>query len=522
MQQHPVTSSLLLLTLFGIVSHMSNVACAQDIPRQYRLPPMDSNARGVEKESARKVWEEPVPLVRLVSAEEDLVPITRPMPLDDVELQGENDNVSLVATEASLPRVLQMIADHHGFNLVLGPDVTGPITVSIRSAKMDEVLDAILSVSGYRWHRNGNLLYVTSMANSANLGREVQGRMLRVFSLNYIAATDVEAVATGLLSQGGHAYITEADAIDTKKTKDLLVVEDIPEAIERIAEYIAQVDHAPRQVLIEAHVLQVALSDNEKHGINLRNLARFSGAEISMSTKGFADETVPQGLGLKINGTDLGAVLEIIRTQTNSRTLASPKLTVVNNQEAKIQIGQRLSYSVATTTQTTTIQSVQFLDVGIVLTVQPSISDDGQILMSVLPKVSGGKINQTSGLPEEETTQVSTTVLMPDGGGMIIGGLIKDEAVNDIAEVPGMSRIPVFGKLFRRKADLTRRNEIIVALVAHIVPEIGAVRPHESCELETTLPPYAAENLFHPAMIDSQSTSQSTAVRGASLLRQTP
>ena len=91
MQQHPVTSSLLLLTLFGVVSHLGNIACAQEIPRLYRLPPIDSNARGDEKESARKVWDEPVPLVRLVSAEEDLVPIPRPVPLNDVELQGEND-----------------------------------------------------------------------------------------------------------------------------------------------------------------------------------------------------------------------------------------------------------------------------------------------------------------------------------------------------------------------------------------------------------------------------------------------
>jgi type IV pilus assembly protein PilQ len=191
-------------------------------------------------------------------------------------------------------------------------------------------------------------------------------------------------------------------------------------------------------------------------------------------------------------------------------SVSVPKLTVVNNQEAKLQIGQRLSYNVATTTQTTTIQSVQFLEVGIVLTVQPSIADDGQILMSVLPKVSGGKINQTSGLPEEETTEVSTTVLMPDGGGMIIGGLIKDETVNNVANVAGLGRIPGLGMLFRRKSDLTRRNEIIVALVAHVVPDIGCVRPHEHCELQTTLPSYASQSLGQSFMIDSQGSFDET------------
>lgn len=503
------TTSVLLLWLFA-----APYAGAQSPPQLYRLPPLSPSAKPIPRSGAD--WtafaEGNHPsMVRLVSgeSEQDMVPIPRPTEPDEVELQGDTDHVSLVATEASLPRVLQMIADHHGLNLVLGPDVQGPVTVSIRSARMDEVLDAILNVSGFRWHRSGNLLYVTSTANSANLGREVQGRTLRVFPLDFIAATDVEAVANGLLTSGGKAFVTESDILDTRKTRELLVVEDVPEAIERIAEYIAQVDQAPRQVLIEAHVLQIALSEEEKHGINLRTLARVGGADVTVISKGFADESSPQGLAFRVNGNDLGGLLELIRTRTDSRTLASPKLTVVNHQEAKIQIGQRLSYNVATTTQTTTIQSVQFLEVGIVLTVQPIIAEDGQVLMTVLPKVSGGKINQTSGLPEEETTEVSTTVLLPNGGGMVIGGLIKEENVNNLAVVPGLSNIPILGKLFRRKGDLARRNEIIVALVAHVLPDVCSVRPHELRELQTTIPDYTAESLLMPSMIDSQLSDKS-------------
>ncbi len=488
MLHHTATTGSLLLVLLCAPN-----ANAQATPHLHRLPPIAASKSAASTEPL---------LIKLAAAEEELVPIPRPMPLDNVELQGDTDNVSLVATEASLPRVLQMIAEHHGFNLVLGPDVTGPVTVSIRSARMDEVLDAILSVSGFRWHRNGNLLYVTSLANSANLERGVQGRMLRVFPLNFIAATDVEAVATGMLTTAGKAFITQSDPLDTKKTREMLVVEDMPEAIERIAEYLAQIDQPPRQVLIEAHLLQIALSEEERHGVNLRALTRVQNSEVTVVTKGMADEGATQGLAFRINGQDLGAVLELIRTQTNSRTLASPKLTVVNNQQAKLQIGQRLSYQVATTTQTTTIQSVQFLEVGIVLTVQPTIADDGQILMSVLPKVSGGRINQTSGLPEEETTEVSTTVLLPDGGGMIIGGLIKEEDSNSLAVIPGLWRIPLLGKLFERKADTNRRNEIIVALVAHVVPDVCSIRTHELRELGTILPEYTAESLVQPAMIE--------------------
>ncbi len=171
----------------------------------------------------------------------------------------------------------------------------------------------------------------------------------------------------------------------------------------------------------------------------------------------------------------------------------------MNHQEAKIQIGQRLPYSVATTTQTTTVQSVEFLEVGIVLTVQPVITADGNVLMTVLPKVSGGKITQ-NGFPEEETTEVQTTILMPDGGGVIIGGLIREENVHARSIVPYIGRIPVLGRLFRRQADEMRRNELIVALVTHVMPDAYGPRCHELMELEEALPDYAARELLNNQM----------------------
>jgi type II secretory pathway component GspD/PulD (secretin) len=192
--------------------------------------------------------------------------------------------------------------------------------------------------------------------------------------------------------------------------------------------------------------------------------------------------------------------IELIRQNTNSRTLASPKVSVVNHQEAKIQIGQRLPYSVATTTQTSTIQNVQFLDVGIVLTVTPVITEDGNVLMTVLPKVSGGKITE-SGFPEEDTTEVQTTVLMPDGGGIVIGGLIREENADSRAIVPGLGRVPLVGSLFRRRSDECRRNELVVALVTHVLPDVYSQRCHELRQLDQTLHNYSKHNVTHPPQV---------------------
>tara|TARA_R110002049_G_scaffold27321_3_gene94422 strand:+ start:60265 stop:61971 length:1707 start_codon:yes stop_codon:yes gene_type:complete len=448
-----------------------------------------------------------VPLVRQVAGESDydrvsepvLVPIERVPTGDGVRLDHDNGRVTLVATGAELTSVLRMIADHHSMNLVLAPDVSGPVTVSIRGAAMEEVLDAILGVAGFSWHRVGNLLYVTG-ASSPGMDPRVQGRILQVYPLDYIAAADVESVANSLLSPVGSAFVSEADSTDQKKTREVLVVEDTPAAHMRIAQYIAQIDVPPRQVLVEAHLLQIALDGEDRHGVNLRTLARFEGAEITLEGTNMAEEeSAGPSVALRVEGTDMTGLLELIRSQNNSRTLASPKLSVVNHQEAKIQIGQRLPYSVSTTTQTSTVQSVEFLEVGIVLTVRPIITDDGNVLMTVLPKVSGGKITE-NGFPEEDTTEVSTTILLPDGGGVIIGGLIREENVDSNSFVPGFAKIPVVGNLFKRKASECRRNELIVALVTHIMPDVQGPRQHEIQELQQALPPYASLELTQPVM----------------------
>nr|WP_161501499.1 hypothetical protein [Rhodopirellula sp. SM50] len=415
---------------------------------------------------------------------------------DRATLEKHADLVTLIANDADLRSVLRMIADHHKLNLVIGPDVNGPVTVSIRGARLDEVLDAILGVAGFHWHRSDNLLYVTG-ADSAALDRKVQGRRLQVYPLNYVAATDVQSVVTGLLSPVGKAYTSEADQLDQLKTRELLIVEDNEAGHQRVSQYIAQVDIPPRQVLVEAHVLQIDLNDEERHGVNLRALARVSGAKVLLEGSGFAEEN-PDGpsLAFRIDGTDIGHLIEAIHVNTNSRTLASPKVSVVNRQTAKVQIGQRLPYAVATTTQTATIQNVQFLDVGIVLEVTPVITQDGNILMTVLPKVSGGKITE-SGFPEEDTTQVSTTVLMPDGSGLVIGGLIRETDSLSEANIPLVGNIPVVKRLFNKRAVESRRNELVVALVTHIMHDPNPVREKECLDLQKALPPHAARELHY-------------------------
>lgn len=439
--------------------------------------------------------------VETIPVQTDIQPLKLPSQRNqdagsEVSIEGKNDLVSLTASDEELRDILRIIADHHGLNLVIGPDVEGPVTVDIQGAELSEVLDAILGVAGFHWHRSGNLLYVTSTIKET-VDPKVQGRRVQVYPLNYVSSTDIEPVVTRMLSSIGTVFSSQAVSDDQLKTRELLIVEDISAAHERISQCIAQLDVQPRQVLVEAHVLQIDLGDEERCGINLRGLARLSKTKMILEGSGFAEED-PEGpsVAFRIDGTDVQHLIEAIHANTNSRTLASPKVSVVNRQMAKVQIGQRLPYAVATTTQTATIQNVQFLDVGIVLEVTPVITSDGNILMTVLPKVSGGKITE-SGFPEEDTTQVSTTVLMPNGGGLVIGGLIREVNSETKATVPKLGKIPVIKYLFNKRAAECRRSELVVALVTHIMDGNCSVRQKEQYDLEQTLPVHASSELHY-------------------------
>jgi type II secretory pathway component GspD/PulD (secretin) len=164
----------------------------------------------------------------------------------------------------------------------------------------------------------------------------------------------------------------------------------------------------------------------------------------------------------------LSAIIELLKTTTDAKTLASPNIHAVSGQESYIQIGDQLGYRVTTTTQTSSLESVQMLDVGIVLRVTPRITRDGRVLMRIRPEVSTGQV--VDGLPNKKTTEVETDVLLSSGQGMVIGGLIQEVDNNVQSKIPLLGEIPYVGVLFSRRQVTKSRQEIIVTLQPHVLP----------------------------------------------------
>ena len=397
------------------------------------------------------------------------VPLSGSVPPGAVEVDARTGTVTILVRDVPLNEVLDVLAEHQGLNMVASQDVTARVSITLEDVPFEEALTHITSVAGYTWVRQGNVLLVTSLAADRSVSPHAQGRQVRVFSLDYVSAVDVDTVIQGLLSPMGQSFTTSSDPADHRKTQELVVVEDLPAYIERIEQYVEQVDRAPLQVLVEVHVLSVELEDNAKHGVNFAYLDKIS-PSFSLRTKDFAKLSSPQAFFFEVAAGDLSVLLEALETTNDAKTLASPKVFVLNGQEARIQIGEQLGYRITTTTQTSSMESVDFLDVGVVLSVTPHISRDNQVTMIVKPEVSSGRINPVTELPEEETTEIETTVMLPDGHGIVIGGLIQETETEGQSKIPIVGDLWLVGRLFQHRELQRKRTEIIIALVPHIVP----------------------------------------------------
>ena len=391
-----------------------------------------------------------------------------------VQLQSNLDLVTLITRDAPLSTVLSMIAQQQGLNIVTGEEVSQRVNVTLTNVRLNDALDAILAVHGYTWVRNNDIITIASMGTQRKTIPSVQGRMVRVFTLNYVLATDVERVVKGLMSPLGQTFTNKVTVDEQRNAHEQIVIEDLPPYLDRIADYISQVDTVPRQVVVEANILQVTLKDNNRHGVNFNQLARISRANVTFETMGLASGSPPSSM-MRIAGSDLTSLIDLLKSTSDTKTLASPKVAVVNGQKAKISVGGEIGYPLTTATQTSTLQSVAFLPFGVVLEVTPIITEEGQVLMTVAPQVSTGRINPSSKLPEKESTEVRTTALLADGQAIVIGGLIKETSNDAQNKIPFLGDLWLIGRLFQSRDRQKERNEIIITLLPRIA------QPGELC-----------------------------------------
>jgi Flp pilus assembly secretin CpaC len=443
------------------------------LPQSPHEPPADTLA---EKFNQAEEPEEVLP----GPGDRFVVPLTDVGTPGEVRYEEHGDLISLVVRDASLSYVLALLAEKRNLNIVAANDVDTSVSITLFNKSVEDALTALLSVANYTWTFHKGIIYVTSISAATSLPPDLQGRRIQVFPLDYTSAQSMQEAVQSFLSPVGQAFITESQPDNNRRTQEVLVVEDLPHSLERIAAFVHAMDQPPRQVLIEAHILQVELSDDRSHGVNFEHLFSIMGNDVSIRTLPGSPLQLPgpqviaagsnPAFFASVSGGNLTALIELMKTTNDVKTLASPRLLVVNEQQARLQVGEQLGYRVTTTTETSTLESVNFLDVGVILEITPRITRDNRILLKVRPEVSGGQVNPETGLPDSETSHLETNVLLDDGYGVVIGGLIKETDSVIQSKIPYLGDIYLIGKLFQREEIMKERSEIVVVLIPRVFP----------------------------------------------------
>lgn len=422
---------------------------------------------------------------------------------------SEKGTIELHVANRPLGEVLELIAFDTQRNIIASPNVKGSVTAHLYGVTLEQALEAILLQNDAGYRTVGNFIYVHTNAELAQLNAAA-GKLptTKVFRLNYIAAVDAKSYIDPIVGKEGSVIVSPASATglgseaeagggQSNANSDFIVVTAKVEVLREVERVLKEIDVRPRQVLVEATILRAELRGDNALGIDFSLVGGVDLELLGATSNGIQDITLgalPQNRFEQMNAiatTDLannvpdgGMTFGIIKDQvavflraleevTDTTVLANPKVLALNKQKGQVIVGRRDGFLTTTVTETQAVQAVEFLETGTQLIFRPFIADDGFVRIELHPEDSVGFVN-AQGLPSEQTTEVTTNVIVRDGETILIGGLFRELTTDSKSQVPGLGSIPGVGQLFRANQDSTGREEVIILLTIHVVKDHAA------------------------------------------------
>ena len=301
--------------------------------------------------------------------------------------------------------------------------------------------------------------------------------------------TGPKSGAAAVVSGTGTLISAETKILADEITNSLIILAT-PSDYEFIKETILKIDIMPRQVMIEAMVVSVTLTDNLRFGLqwtiqndfNIKGIKPFKN-DVNISGPLTLNTPITDSV-FTFTAYDLAnkvkLMIQSLAKEDKAKILSSPHILVADNREAKIQVGDQIPIATSTTTTpisggttvtNTTTATIQYKDTGTILKVKPQINDSGLVALEITQEVSKG--NTTTVLGTEQfiisKREVTTNLVAQDGQTIVIGGLIDETTSKVRTGIPFLSRIPILGYLFGSTVDDTTRTELIILLTPHVV-----------------------------------------------------
>ena len=407
--------------------------------------------------------------------------------------------ISLDFQDVPVRQLLQIIAQVNGFNLVTTDTVNGNVTISLTGVPWDQALDMILKIRGLDKRLEGNILLVAPSAEltaqeTAALQSKQQVQDLAELKAANIAINYARAgeLATILKSTEG-GILSSRGTVSVDERTNTLLIRDTQESIDEARKTIDVLDIPVKQVLIESRMVTVRDNAGEQLGVRWGFTSNTSDGATSGSIEG-ADTantgTVPSTITDRLNvnlpvasaagrigfqisnlldGNILDLELSALESENKGEIIASPRITVANQQEAYIEQGTEIPFVQSTSSGAT---SVEFKKAVLSLRVTPHITPDNRIILNlVVTQDTRGDTVSTSTGPAVaiDTQEISTQVLVQNGETIVLGGIFQQISTSDVSKIPILGDLPYVGGLFRTTSVVEEKRELLIFVTPKII-----------------------------------------------------
>jgi general secretion pathway protein D len=447
----------------------------------------------------------------LKAAQDGLVQLAEKQKSPPQPLAGSRQPVTLKFQSARTKEVFEVLARSVGINILFDKDMKDdPITIFVKDAPFDDALSLILTTQSLFIRRLAADTILVIPKTKQKLD-QYQDLMIRTFYLSTGKAKDMVNLLRTML---------ETKRIFVNEELNAIVMRDTADKVRLAERIILANDRKPGEVLFEIEVLEVDKTKTDKFGVNIAKqvgavvgpsgTTAFPGANLVPFT---LQQLTSIGTGSYLFTLPTSVLVDFLRTESDAKTLANPKIRVVNNKQAKVNIGDKVPILLSTTNTipgapgivtptTTTITSIEFKDTGVKLTVEPSIHLNNDVTIKLQIEVTrlGDKVRLQDNPVIEQfrfgTRTAETSLSLRDGESVFIGGLIQDEDRTTVTKVPGLGDIPVLGEIFKATTRDRITTDVILTITPRIVRALETPAPEDQAFWSGTEETYALKPLF--------------------------
>ncbi len=429
------------------------------------------------------------------------------------KILGMDRLISFDVRDAQLKDIFRVFAQISGLNFIIGDDVKGTLTMKLKDVPLDQALDLILQQEGLVAERKGNVVIVMTAQRYQNEKNQqlkalqdkeklerMKNSITKVIDLNYVTPDYAVTMINKLLynSKNNTGFIVS----DVKN--NAIICHDTPENIEKIEKIVKLIDQRKKAVEIDARIVEISKTFERQLGIQwggtFENYYNAPGTTKTFIAAGngnnlpanpfnpdlpapgndfivnlpvtLSDAPMAANVGLLIGRADYNIDLKLTAGEIEGYTkiISSPKVITLDNMPAKIESGQEIPYQESAGASGAT--SISFKEATLSLDVTPHITNNDQIILKIkVNKDSADFSHAVNGEPPINTNTVETTIVVPNGQTVVLGGLVQKTNLKTESGVPGLMRIPLLGWLFKTKRYYNPESELFIFVTPKIVNE---------------------------------------------------